>query len=54
MQSSTQKKKVYRLAIVVSGEGLSELLTVTVILSETGKSKATAVYKTMKDYKLLY
>lgn len=53
MKSSTTKRKVDRLVILVSGEDILKLLEVTQIPSGTGEAQATAVFKTIKDWGLV-
>lgn len=50
MQALTSKEKVDRLAILVSGNGLTKLLNVPVITSGTGESQAQAVYESLLDW----
>lgn len=49
----TSKNKVDRLAVLVSGEGVSKLLGVPAITSGTGESQANAVYKLIEDWGLI-
>ena len=46
------KKKEDRLAIAVSGEGISKLLAVPAIPSGTGKAQADAVFEAIEDWKI--
>jgi len=46
----TEKKKIDRLPVLVSGKGVSQLLTVAKLPSGTGEAQAEAVHGALKDW----
>ena len=46
----TSKEQVDRLSVIVSGKGVSQLLTVAKLTSDTGEAQASAVYSAIGDW----
>ncbi|KAK2727100.1 hypothetical protein QYM36_007819 [Artemia franciscana] len=46
----TSKEQVDRLPVIVSGKGVSQLLTVAKLTSDTGEAQASAVYPAIGDW----
>jgi len=53
MQDLTEKEKVDRLTVIVSGKQMSQWLTVTTLPSRTGQAQASAVFEALKDSGML-
>jgi len=52
IQDLTSKEKVDRLPILVSGKGISQLLSVAKLPSGTGEAQAAAVHSAIEDWKI--
>lgn len=53
LSGMSRKEKNDRLAIIVTSEGMEQLLGVPIIPSSTGKSQADSVYNTLIDWSML-